>query len=65
MYILYNVHCKLRIYCIYLRIKYIPILFSADGLVGDTALLEIKIKCPLSTKDTIDIQVAVDNKKVQ
>lgn len=47
---------------------YIPtdkvyILFSADGFVGDTALLEIK--CPLSTKDTIDIQVAVDNKKVQ
>ncbi|KAL4083087.1 hypothetical protein QTP88_028417 [Uroleucon formosanum] len=35
---------------------------SRDGLVGDTALLEIK--CPLSIKDTIDIQVAVDNKKI-
>ncbi|KAL4101273.1 hypothetical protein QTP88_021293 [Uroleucon formosanum] len=35
---------------------------SPDGLVGDTALLEIK--CPLSIKDTIDIQVAVDNKKI-
>ncbi|CAI6359447.1 unnamed protein product [Macrosiphum euphorbiae] len=35
---------------------------SPDGLVGDTALLEIK--CPLSTKDTIGIQVAVDNKKI-
>ncbi|KAF0764048.1 YqaJ domain-containing protein, partial [Aphis craccivora] len=33
-----------------------------NGLVGDTALFEIKF--PLSTKYTIDIQVALDNNKI-
>lgn len=50
-------------YILFIPIDNVYVLFSADGLVGDTALLEIK--CPFSTKDTIDIQVAIDNKKVQ
>ncbi|CAI6372091.1 unnamed protein product [Macrosiphum euphorbiae] len=35
---------------------------SPDGLIGNTAVLEIK--CPFSIKDTNELQTAVDNKKI-